>query len=72
MVYNLNLVNNIFETIVDIAGRQLNLQNGVCQKLKANYDRVLWDKLNDSYSHWSYLFLAVWYSWISNKTNSDP
>lgn len=72
MAYNLNPVDNIFKTI-DIAGRQSNLQNYICQKLKANYDHVLWDKLND------YLILTdhicSWQSDIAGfptKQFSDP
>lgn len=47
MDHNLNPVDCIFRTVVDIAGGQSNLQNYVCQKLNANYDSALWDKLSD-------------------------
>lgn len=47
IAFNLNQVYNILKIIVDAEGRQSNLQNHCCQKLKANYDHVFWEKLLD-------------------------
>lgn len=73
MVYNLNPVNNIFKTIVDIAGKQLDLQNDACRKLKANYDCVLWDELNGYLTLTDHICSSQYdIAGFSNKQLSDP
>lgn len=73
VAFNLNQMYNIFETIVDTAGRQSNLQNDVYQKLKANYDHIFWDKLTNCLTLSDHI--CSWQSDISGfPTNkcSDP